>query len=349
MASKGRKKLRFIIAGIIVLPVLGALGLGIWLVFFHPPVLLVSDAFFDGLYGPWRTRIRQLEVSLQLFRLVKVVAIGETADPEMAALAVEDADDRPYGVLFPFRYAEGARRYARLHPETPVAVLGGRLPREEGFLYFGTDTSGDLYRAGRGAALLVRPGGGRVYVFQDPRLSPEERRSFNEGLRDGGYPGEPEYVYGNTNLRDITGVSVLMSGAPPYFFEGAVTTPVILFSWIDPALTSRDVKVIFDDSPWALAVQAVRAMSGEGAVSGEEAPLPARASVLGRRIPEKIVEEELKKVLYNGTENSVNDIIDTVVGTTMDFIDKAVDFTTEKTEWIERGIKTLFRRLTKSP
>jgi hypothetical protein len=278
-----------------------------------------------------------------------VVAIGENADPEMAALAVEETDDKPYGVLFPFRYVEGARRYARLHPEIPVAVLGGRLPREEGLLYFGTDTAGDLYRAGRGAALLVRPRGGGVYVFQDPRLSPEDRKSFNDGLRDGGYEGEPEYVYGGTNLREITGVSVLMSGAPPHFFEGAVTTPVILFSWIDPALTSRDVKVIFDDSPWALTVQAVQAMSGGGALSGEGEPLPALVSVLGRRIPDRMLEEELKKVLYNGTENSVNDIIDTVAGTTMDFIDRAVDFITEKVEWIERGIKTLFRRLTKSP
>jgi hypothetical protein len=173
MASKGRKKLRFIIAGIIALPVLTALGLGLWIVFFRPPVLLVSDAFFDGLYGPWRARIRQAEVSLRLSRLVRVVAIGENADSEMAALAVEDAAGKPYGVLFPFRYAEGARRYAQLHPETPVAVLGGRLPREEGLLYFGTDTAGDMYRAGRGAALLVQPGGGGVYVFQDPRLSPE--------------------------------------------------------------------------------------------------------------------------------------------------------------------------------
>jgi hypothetical protein len=140
-----------------------------------------------------------------------------------------------------------------------------------------------------------------------------------------------------------------MSGAPPHFFEGAVTTPVILFSWIDPALTSRAVKVIFDDSPWALAVQAVQAMSGEGALSGEGEPLPALVSVLSRRIPDRLLEEELKKVLYNGTENSVNNIIDTAAGTIMDFIDKAVDFMTEKVEWIERGIKTLFRRLTKTP
>jgi hypothetical protein len=278
-----------------------------------------------------------------------VVAIGENADPEMAALAVEETDDKPYGVLFPFRYVEGAQRYARLHPEIPVAVLGGRLPREEGVLYFGTDTAGDLYRAGRGAALRVQAGGGGVYVFQDSRLSPEDRQSFNAGLRDGGYEGEAEYVYGGTNLREITGVSVLMSGAPPQYFAGAVTPPVIHFSWNEPARTSRDVKVIFDDSPWALAVQAVQAMTGEGALSGEGEPLPALVSVLSRRIPDRMLEEELKKVLYNGTENSVNDIIDTVAGMTMDFIERAVDFITETAEWIERGIKTLFKRLTKSP
>jgi hypothetical protein len=350
MASTGRKKSRFILIGIIALPVLAALVLGVWFVFFRPPVLLVSDAFFDGIYGPWRIRLRQAEVSLRLFRPVRVVTLGENAEPELAALAVEEAGDRPYGVLFPFRYVEGARRYVQLHPEIPVAVLGGRLPREEGVLYFKTDTAGDLYRAGRAAALLVQSGGGGVYVFQDPRLSPEERRSFREGLQGGGYQEEPEYVYGGSNLREITGVSVLMSGAPPRFFEEAVKTPVILFSWIDPALTSREVKVVFDDSPWALVIQAVEAMSGGGtALSGEPAALPARVLVLGRRIPDRMLAGELKKALYNGTEDSVNDSIDTLAGVTMDFFDKAVDFITGKAEWIERGIKTLFRGLTKNP
>ncbi|MDR3161967.1 MAG: hypothetical protein LBU28_10180 [Spirochaetaceae bacterium] len=348
MASKG-KKLRFIIAGLAAFLVLAVLALGIWFAFFRPPVILVSDAFFDGIYGPWRTRIKQAETALRLFRPVKIVTIGENADSEMAALAVEETEDSPYGVLFPFRYVEGARRYARLHPEIPSVVLGGRLPTEAEVLYLPTDTAGDLYRAGRGAALLV-PAGGGVYVFQDPRLTPEERRSFSEGLRDGGWEGEPEYVYGGTSLKDITGVSVLMSGAPPRFFEEAVRTAVILFSWIDPALTSQDVKVVFDDSPWALAVEAVQAMSGgETARSGDPAPLPARVSVLSRRIPDRMLQKELKKVLYNGTENSVNDIIDTAAGITVDFIDKAVDFITGKIEWIERGVKTLFRRLTKTP
>jgi hypothetical protein len=286
-----KKHKKRLVLGIIIaaIPLLGA---GIF--FSRSPILMVSDPFFDALYGRWKTLEKQAVLSFRFFRPVKPVSMGENAEQDMVPFGVEAASARPYCVLFPFRYDEGARRYVRLHPEVPSAVVGGRLPpspEEAGLRFFGTDTVLDMYRAGLCAAVFVRSEG-EVFVFPDPYVSGADRDAFLEGLRAGGYTKEPLYMSAYTDLSSRTGVSVVMTGTPPSFLEGGTRIPVILFSWMDPAVSSGDVKIVFDDSPWALASEAVKSL-GQG---GEGRALPSKISVLGRKIQEKALAREIENL-----------------------------------------------------
>ncbi|MDR0690256.1 MAG: hypothetical protein LBG08_08360 [Spirochaetaceae bacterium] len=290
MGLRKHKKKQFL-WGIVVFMLL--LGPGIF--FSRSPILVVTDSFFDVLYGRWRTWEKRLILSFRFFRLVKPVVIGENADQDMVAFGVEAASARPYCVLFPFRYGEGARRYAGEHPAVPVAVLGGRLPPpqgEEKLLFFGTDTALDLYRAGLCAAAFIKPEE-EVFIFPDLIFPETDRKAFLEGLRVRGYLKDPFYMNAYADLSSRMGISVVMTGTPPAFLEGRVKIPIILFSWMDPAISSADVKLVFDDSPWALAPEVIKILGQ----NGEEQVVPSEISVLDRRIQEKALVKEIKNLI----------------------------------------------------
>ncbi|MDR2630713.1 MAG: hypothetical protein LBC60_07305 [Spirochaetaceae bacterium] len=284
-------KRKLILWGVIIfIPLLWA-----GMFFSRSPVLVVTDPFFDALYGIRRTWEKRLELSVRFFRPVKPVFIGENAGEDMVPFAVEAVSARPFCVFFPFRYSDGARRYVRQHPNVPSVVLGGRLspPQgEEDLLFFGTDTVLDMYRAGLCVAALVLPEE-EVFVFPDPLMSRSDRDAFLEGLRAGEYMKDPLYMNVYADLSSRMGISVVMTGTPPSFLAGGIKIPVVLFSWMDPAVSSRDVKLVFDDSPWALAEEALNILSQ----GGREGMIPSEISVLGRRIPEKARETEIKNLI----------------------------------------------------
>jgi hypothetical protein len=261
--------------------------------FLRKPLVVVSDLSFEGLYGRRRSGLMRLETSLRLFRPVKAVLAAEDAGPDLIAFAVEAAAAAPYCVLFPRRYSRGAERYIRRFPGVPAAVLGAG---EDGpGVPVWTSTEDDWYRAGISAALFAWAGltGGRagdaVLVFGDP--SAGEKAALAAGLRERGHTGELRYAGEGGALAGVS--CVIVTGPAPAFFErmgNGASVPVILFSWVDPALTPREVKLIFDDSPWALAAGAAAL-----AVRGEGGGLPSRMIVLNRRIPEKSVLRGVKK------------------------------------------------------
>jgi hypothetical protein len=207
----------------------------------------------------------------------------------MVVFALETAAANPYCVLVPYRYADGARRYAREFPETPVGVLGApELSREEGEdapVFFSASREDDMYRAGRCAAILG--GGGTVLVYHNGELS-AFRPALEEGL-DGG--AEFRFLGPGAEFENFDGISCVILGRNSQLFtEKAPDIPVILFSWLDPALTTRETKVVFDDSPWAQAFEAVKMT-----VRGEAASIPSRmllpwGRTAGGEIPERLRE-----------------------------------------------------------
>jgi hypothetical protein len=269
-------------------------ALPVFLFFFRPPVLILTDGPFDSLYGVARARKARIEVSLRLFRQVKPVRVVETAGSDAIVLMLEAASSRPFCVLFPRRYEEGARRYAARFPAVPALVLGASAPvsgagtnsggeEEPALRYVATDAKTDFYRAGRCAAILAGAGmegnggagsgagvpaaaaGNGILVFHRKAAPREEQEAFVRGLLDGGISSEPRYPDLSASISGYRDLSVAVLAAKPAdFLEQRFPVPVILFSWLDPALHSRETKVVFDDSPWAMAVQAVKMVKAGG-------------------------------------------------------------------------------------
>ncbi|GHV67532.1 hypothetical protein AGMMS49928_04750 [Spirochaetia bacterium] len=260
------------------------------------PVLLVSDLPFSGLYGSFREIKSRAELSLRFFRPFKVVSIAENAGPDMVVFALEESEKSPYAVLFPYRYYEGARRYADKFPHLPVLVTGsgpaGTEADSGGLEFISADTETDCYRAGLAAALLNRGKDGKVGFFHGGALDPAGRDAFLAGLREGGAEDPPLFLEGtneNAPWKELS--SAVVKGPAGVLLERNLPIPVILFSWVDPELTPTSVKVIFDDSPWALAA---RVLKNKGR-KGEGRREASGVIVLSGRIGDPELEKALKK------------------------------------------------------
>lgn len=274
------------------LPVLIAAGLLI----FRPPVVLVSDAQFALLYGKERLTRQYIELSLALWRRVRLVFIAENINPNLASFAVESAVESPFCVLFPYRYAEGAQLYAKEFPSVKVLVLGGRIDEleEQTAPVIASDFLTDLYRAGLCAAILAADNPDKpVVVFQDVALRPEQRQAFSAGLLQQGYKAEPLFIQ-STAPKDSACAVIIGSNQLNTFLNQDYSTPVILFSWIDPALSSSQVKLIFDDSDFSLAIQALRQAEKQ-----DYSALSSHITVISDRISQKRLLTMLKNAVHS--------------------------------------------------
>jgi hypothetical protein len=263
-------------------------------------VILVTDNAFDRIYGGLRGMLIRTETALKLLRPVKKLRLADAAAADMVVFALEAASAKPFCVLFPYRYRDGAERYAEKYPERPVVLLAGRIPPPGNGsgnggrpFFIGTNTAADLYRAGRCAAVLTGEVGVILLLYDEP-VSAANREAFVLGLRDGGFSGSPRYINGNAEsvIPGDTSCVVIM-GPADHYLKQSVDVPAVLFSWMDPGLTRRSIKVVFDDSPWALAAQAVNMARGRGTVG----KIPSRGTVIRSRIPEKDIFLSLKSAV----------------------------------------------------
>jgi len=256
---------------------LGVMALPPLVFFVRAPVLVVTDAQFAALYGAARMKRQRASASLALFRRVKPVMVADGASPDILVVAISKAASRPFCVLFPRSQAPAAERYHQEFPEIPAVLLAGlvpasSLPTPEGSLrVYETDRDADLYRAGLFAGLLAdpRPVGQEpesrrtVALWQDRAVTAAQRDLFIRGARER-YP-ETGVVFANAagEMPDAEGLScAVVTGAGVEYLERRPQVPVVLFSWLDPALVPREVAVLFDDSPWGLAVSAARMAAG---------------------------------------------------------------------------------------
>jgi len=281
ISPKTKKYLPIIIVLSLVL-ISGALA-GVF--FIRSPVLIITDSSFNLLYGPERLRERQRQTSISLFRRVIPVIVYENAGPDLVALVVEEVSSKPRAALFPFRYLDGALLYKENNPDVPVLLMGGRNPvplrlRGLGIIYVQTDTLLDIYRAVLSAAVFA--GEKNILIFDDYMLPEERRELLKQILESAGHLNELLFQYRNTPVNSPENIGcIIVAGPAARFLEQDLDIPVILFSWADPYFTPQTVKLIFDDSPWALAVAALR--SG-GFV---ELSIPSAPVILSERVGEK--------------------------------------------------------------
>jgi hypothetical protein len=304
---------KLILLAIILVP---ALVFGIlWRAFSQrSPLLVVTDASFTALYGPERLKKIEFALSNRLFRRVIPVYVDESAWSDQVSLAAEDAFQAPFAVLFPYRYMGGGDYYKENHPDTPVYIISGRNQSsrvKQAVSLVRTDIKTDLYRAGLCAALLA--GEGNILYISDENMSYEYRDIFVEGLRAQDYDKNPSWGRYNTDFLSESNLScAVIAGPVGDFFEKMPDIPVILFSWADPDFTPRSVKVIFDDSPYALALKEYRLFSsssiedkakGEGEGAGEVL-ISSVPTVLRDRIEKKEDYKRLKSLVKREYQNN---------------------------------------------
>jgi len=303
------RNLFFLILFLVSVIVFGVIA-GVFL--YRLPVLIVTDSSFKAVYGSRRLREIESQLSRKFFRRFIPVYVDENAGPDIVSFAVEDAFQTPLAVFFPHRYMRGASYYKENHPDIPVYVVSGRNQSsiaEEAVFFIRTDVKTDLYRAGLCAALIA--GEESIVFISNVTVPDENREAFTEGLRAQGYTGTPFYRNHNYNFSssgDI-GCAVIMGQAGEFFVKKP-TTPVILFSWADPGIVPRSVKVIFDDSPYALAYKGdslISSISGKGenekADDGGEVHISSVPTVFKDRIEKEedffILENLIKREFQN--------------------------------------------------
>ena len=272
---------------------------GLFLVYGNrPPVLIVTDSLFTQIYGQERLEKQGRKISSGLFRQLITVPVSDTAGSELVAIAVEGASPSPWAVLFPYRYLEGARLYKQSRPEVPVLVFGGSksmapplsLTEDPGINFIYTDTLTDLYRAGLAAAHLA--GEKDILVFQDNLFPEEQQELLLERLNTSGFSQEPIFHNASTYYASFDNIGcVIIAGPAAGFLERELEIPALLFSWADPALTPYSVKVIFDDSPWTLALKALKALP-----LGPQTLIPSELNIIRDRIAEKSVFRQLRAI-----------------------------------------------------
>ena len=255
--------------------------------FLRTPVLVVTDVSFSRIYGVDRLRNQSLQTSFQLYRRLIVIPVSEQAGSDTIVIAVEHAARVPFAVLFPYRYVDAASLYKDKHPQARVLLMMGRNQPPQlraGITLIRTDVPVDLYRAGIAAAFFATQSEsetGRILFFDDESTPLRHRQAFQDGLSRRSFTNE--VVFSNPvepgSRYDI--LCAVLTAAGHSFWEREVSMPVVLFSWVNPAITPGVVKVIFDDSPIAVAARALRASSRL-----DEVFVPSRPHVMVSRLPE---------------------------------------------------------------
>ena len=227
------------------------------------PVLIVTDQSFISLYGSRRLWFRNVKTSIDLFRRVIPVIVHESSTPELIAISLSASSSSPHAVIFPYRYLEGALFYNEFVSnegltEIKVFVTGERniltsLPLD----IIQTDLELDFYRAGLVSALYSS--GKDVLIASSFTLQSEYINAFRSGLEKSGFQGAFNVLYeyqDSPNFGNI-GCLLIVGNAASFIIEDP-SLPVILFSWMNPSFSPRNVKLIFDDSPWSLAAHALK-------------------------------------------------------------------------------------------
>ena len=281
-----RRNIKFIVfCSILAVPVAAVL-----VFFIRYPVIIVTNDDIKAIYGEERARRREIFASIALFRRVKPVVIPDTLSPDLIIITIAETAKRQFCVLFPFAYSETAAQYHYEFPDTKVVLLAGNaetagLPSANGiFCVYRTNQSTDLYRAGLFAGIIGEArqkaaekalAGNEsesvqnldVALLHGALLHSDYLEHFSKGVEERFPDSNVVFFKTVSEMPDSrTLSSVTLVGTASEYFERAPRAPLIIFSWLNPEFVPETVRVIFDDSVWALAVPAVRMAAKKTAV-----------------------------------------------------------------------------------
>jgi hypothetical protein len=274
-------------------------------------VLVVADFSLVSLYGPMRVRLKNAVSSIVLFRPVKSVIIADDAGDDILNIALAEASSRPFCVIFSLRFASAAKQYREQNPKIPVIILEGRHPaggpnpasfaisndNTGDYIILTTGIDADFYRAGLAAAILDGEKNGNVAVFTETGVQTSAKEAFTRALNEREKTMNALFY---TSISQLNADSILscavIAGSGVEFFDINSDTPIIFFTWLNPAALADNVTVVFDDSPWVQAVPAVRMASAQ-VMKGE---IPSKPLILPSKYADKNILQQLRKLMGFG-------------------------------------------------
>jgi len=271
----------------------------------RPPVLLVSDISFVGLYGEKRFKAETAQGSVALFRRLKPVVVADDAGDDIVQAAVERASKKPLCVLFPLRFARVARSYREKNANIPVVLLEGRFTETanpasfaisdntEDYFIYKTDISADFYRAGLAAAILDGEKNERIAVILESNIQTPAREAISKALTDAEKQLQTSFYTVFSQFTSNQKIScVILAGIGGDYPDKFSGVPVIFFTWINPELIPADIVLVFNDSPCVQAVPAIR-MVQAGMKKGQ---IPSKILYTGGKKLDKAAIRKLRKI-----------------------------------------------------
>jgi hypothetical protein len=283
------------------------------------PVIVVTDDTFSAIYGARREHFKRIEISVRLFRRIRLVRISADAELDAVVFAVQDAARNPLAVLFPYRYYDAALRYAGENPMHATVVLAGLNSvtsdataggDRAAVLFVKQDEASDFYRAGLCVASistgLISAGSistvlaafektpdddKSVLMIVNEKNSDEAVSFFEQGLRQGGSSAScvVRGINDNYPLANLSCVVFWGQSSGFLYHSTENSLPNIIFSWLEPDFSSPNIKVIIDDSPLELLPAIVRSLKDSSVknrlAAGEDTaiPVPSTFKVMALR------------------------------------------------------------------
>jgi hypothetical protein len=234
------------------------------------PVVVVGDDYFSAVYGKKREHYKSMEMSARLFRRIKQVRIAVNAQREAIAFAAEDASKNPYFIVFPYRYAESAKKYMSDLPHVTTFITArssDMVNPIEGAVMAYTLTDLDYYRAGLCAAMLsqmprvnadakIVPVPNSILYIDGVNGSSAEKNLFASGVEK--ISAESKVTFADTldpeaTIPQVFSTVALLNRGYNFLNTNLNSgTRLIVFTWLDPDFTPPNVDIVIDDSPLAM-------------------------------------------------------------------------------------------------
>jgi hypothetical protein len=269
------------------------------------PVLIVVDQSFLLLCGAPRVRTETRTSSLVLFRWVRTIAIADDAGDDIVQYAIAEVSAKPHCVIFPLRFAQAARIYREENQEIPVVILEGRHAQgtnpsafaignnTDDFFIYKTDITADFHRAALAAIILDNDRNERIVILLESSIQRQGREVFLSVINELENPLQTSFFTSFSQLTSNEGLSsVVLAGIGAEYLDRYSNVPVIFFTWISPDFIPLDVILVFDDSPWAQVVPAVRMVDAD-MTNGQ---IPSKILVLPGNGIDKAVLRKLRKI-----------------------------------------------------
>ena len=290
-----------------------------YLFFLRAPVVLLSDAYFDTVYGERHIQIGQLEASFRIFRQIKIARVSEDTSERGIIDAINSASMFPSAVFFPYSYSYAAEAYSKSinSEKSKIFILMNRIPNrdtKDDFYYVFSNTDIDFLIAGECAAILadeytpvfdganeagvstVSRSDKSVFFIYDEPIDEGEKDVFLEGLASKNFSGAVDYINGHERKSWLEAASVVVYGPAPVFLYSTQEVPTVLFSWLSNInYFPLGIKVHINDSPYIFIPQALKAAAKDADTRGFS--FPSRYSIIKKNIRNKSLIPKLSNII----------------------------------------------------